>query len=875
MIPSLHLKRDGSVSPLAVTLSTGPSLHPRLQRLLWLMAGCALLAPLPVQAQTHVGATTPFTTLEAEAGALGGGATIRSFVIGSPVPTVATLELEASGGAVVELKTTGESVAWTNPVANANTIVIRSSIPDAPNGGGMTATIDLYVDGVLRQALTVSSMQSWVYRNSTTNPDDPNGGGMPFHFYNEDRAFITGAPIAAGSIIKLQRDAANTAAVYDIDCIDLEAAPAPLTQPANSLSIVTYGADPTFTTDSTTAIRNTVSAARAQGKSVWIPQGTFIVNNLSPTPIDLTGVAVHGAGMWYSTIYKKIPLPPPTLPWRSELQVGSGTTLTDIFVDSNAIYRGVGGAGGDSSGITAAGAGGWLIDHVWVQHCDAQWLTGTNGTIQDSRVADSWADAINLNNGNTPNPDKLGINLTMQNNFVRGGGDDGLTTYSDSGSSGLNTEMDGTRILNNTSVATYWANGLRVAGGKNVLVQNNLITDPAANNGMDVSVFGTTGHPLDSATITGNVILRGGGWNGTNRYGMSVGSPSSGNFANAYTNATISNNTIQDSRRAGVVIGTKLENVTFTSNTVVHPAAQGFWITSGVTGTGAFTTNTVSNLISGKVAYQNDSPTTFLTTLTDNSWQPPLVPTGLAATAGVTQVGLSWTASNRAVTYSVKRATVSGGPYTTISSPAATSYTDSGLTVGTTYYYVVSAVNVNGESGNSIQVSATTGDFALASSPGSQTSQRGGTATFTLTMTPVAVTSLPNAVTFTASGQPSGATVTLSPSSLPSGSGAASVTLTIQVPQTAILQDRLRGRGLPLAALALLLLPLGAGMTRSSQRTRVRIMLLLMTVTGFATMLTGCGGGTTTNTPARNYNIIVTATSGAISHSTTVTLTVP
>ncbi len=233
------------------------------------------------------------------------------------------------------------------------------------------------------------------------------------------------------------------------------------------------------------------------------------------------------------------------MPWRSKIMVGSGTTLRDIFIDSDAIYRGVGGAGGDDSGITASGAGGWLIERVWVQHCDAQWLTGTNGTIQDSRVADSWADGINLNNGNTPTPNNVGLNLTAQNNFVRGAGDDGIATYSDRGPSGMNSQMDGTKILNNTTVAPWWANSLRVAGGKNVLVQNNLCTDPAANNAMDVSVFGATGQPLESATIDGNVLLRGGGWNTTNRYGMSVGSR-----PDAYTNVVISNNVIQDSRRA-------------------------------------------------------------------------------------------------------------------------------------------------------------------------------------------------------------------------------------------------------------------------------------------------------------------------------------
>jgi hypothetical protein len=169
--------------------------------------------------------------------------------------------------------------------------------------------------------------------------------------------------------------------------------------------------------------------------------------------------------MWYSMVYRNVPLPAPSN-WRSEILVGSGATVRDLSIDSNAIYRGLAGAGGDDYGINASGSGGWLIERIWVQHCDAQWLTGSNGTIQNSRVADSWADSINLNDGNTTDPNKAGLNLTAQNNFVRGGGDDGIATYSDSGSSGLNTEMNGTHILNNTSIAPYWANALRVAGGQ-------------------------------------------------------------------------------------------------------------------------------------------------------------------------------------------------------------------------------------------------------------------------------------------------------------------------------------------------------------------------------------------------------------------------
>jgi cellulose 1,4-beta-cellobiosidase len=85
----------------------------------------------------------------------------------------------------------------------------------------------------------------------------------------------------------------------------------------------------------------------------------------------------------------------------------------------------------------------------------------------------------------------------------------------------------------------------------------------------------------------------------------------------------------------------------------------------------------------------------------------PAAPTGLMATAGDAQVMLSWTGNTGATSYNVKRATVSGGPYTTVATTSLTSYVDIGLTNNRTYYYVVSGMNPAGEGANSTEVAAT------------------------------------------------------------------------------------------------------------------------------------------------------------------------
>ena len=88
----------------------------------------------------------------------------------------------------------------------------------------------------------------------------------------------------------------------------------------------------------------------------------------------------------------------------------------------------------------------------------------------------------------------------------------------------------------------------------------------------------------------------------------------------------------------------------------------------------------------------------------------PSAPAGITASAGNRQVNVSWNASATATAYNVKRSNSSGSGYSTIATVSApiTGYCDlSASNNGTTYYYVVSAVNAIGEGGNSAEVSGT------------------------------------------------------------------------------------------------------------------------------------------------------------------------
>ena len=106
------------------------------------------------------------------------------------------------------------------------------------------------------------------------------------------------------------------------------------------------------------------------------------------------------------------------------------------------------------------------------------------------------------------------------------------------------------------------------------------------------------------------------------------------------------------------------------------------------------------------------------------SWNAPVVPaapTNLAATAGNGQVTLTWTAAGGAISYNLYRGTSGGGETLLQSGLTGTSFTNTGLSNGTTYYYQITAVNSSGESARSTEVSATpqgsTNDWFAANMP--------------------------------------------------------------------------------------------------------------------------------------------------------------
>jgi sugar lactone lactonase YvrE len=168
-------------------------------------------------------------------------------------------------------------------------------------------------------------------------------------------------------------------------------------------------------------------------------------------------------------------------------------------------------------------------------------------------------------------------------------------------------------------------------------------------------------------------------------------------------------------------------------------------------------------------------------------------------------------------------------------------------------------------------------DFTITAVTSPTTILPGGIATYTVTLTPLITPTFPAAITLTTTGGPSTEALTLSSTTAAAGAGVTNITMTVAVPSTIVENRNQKNPWQRVApvSLALLLLPF-LGKMRRKLSSAVRLAILM--AVGFAAVagMSGCG-----NNPSgyfgqqpKTFIITVTGTSGLLSHSTNVSLTV-
>ncbi len=536
-----------------------------------------VLLPTPHAPAGSRGAPTPWVEYEAEDGRTNGE------VLG-PDRTFGTFAAESSGRRSVKLKAVGQYVQFVAQAA-ANSIVVRYAIPDAPAGGGITATLSLYVGGVFAQKLTLTSRYAWSYGGELYTYNEPAVQGA-HHFFDETRALVKAIP--AGATVRLQVDRDDTADYYVVDLVDLEQVAPPKPQPAGSLSIVAdCGATPDDGRDDGAAIQHCLDRARTEHKTVWIPRGTF---ESAQKPLDVAEVTLEGAGMWYSVIHG------------ADARfncLGDNCRYADFSILGETVRR------DDKvpeNGFNNGGGYGVRLDRIWVEHTKVGYWVGpgpANGlVIADSRFRDLFADGVNFCNGTS--------NSVVENSHFRNTGDDALASWSPASAGGVNHN----NVFRFNTVQLPWrANCLALYGGQDNALEDNLCYDVVTYPGILIAQAFSS-HPFAGITrVQRNTLVRAGGPMYRQEHGALKISAAEGDIRGLQVQDIV----IDQATFAGLELeglhaiqAAQFENIQITA-----PGTWGLLIRSNVTGTVTLTGVTVS--APGKAGAQNYAPKLYFT----------------------------------------------------------------------------------------------------------------------------------------------------------------------------------------------------------------------------------------------------------------------
>ncbi|AVT35892.1 CARDB domain-containing protein [Plantactinospora sp. BB1] len=578
------------------------------------------------------GAAVPYVSYEAEAGRYQG-----TLLEADPLRTFGhtNFATESSGRRSVRLNSTGQFVEFTSTNA-ANSIVVRNSIPDAPGGGGIEATISLYVNDTFLRKLTLSSRHSWLYGNT----DDPEGlsnspGGDARRLFDEANALLAQS-YPAGTRFRLQRDAGDTAAFYIIDLVDLEQVAPATSQPAGCTSITQYGAVPNDGLDDTAAIQRAVTDDQnGVIGCVWIPPGQWRQEQkiLTDDPLNrgqwnqvgISNVTIRGAGMWHSQLYT---LTEPHLvvgginhPHEGNFgfDIDANTQISDIAIFGSGRIRG--GPGGAEGGVGLNGrfGVGTRISNVWIEHANvgvwvgrdyenipALWGPGDGLEFTGMRIRNTYADGINFTNGTR--------NSRVFNSSFRNTGDDALAVWASRYVRDTSVDIGHSNAFVNNTIQLPWrANGIAVYGGYGNRIENNLIYDTMNYPGI---MLATDHDPLPfsgQTLIANNGLYRTGGafWGEQQKFGAITLFPATRDIVGV----TIRDTEIVDSTYDGIQFKTGGGNMpgVVISNVRIDRSNNGAGILAmnGARGSATLSNVTITNSATGNIVVEPGSSFTI------------------------------------------------------------------------------------------------------------------------------------------------------------------------------------------------------------------------------------------------------------------------
>ena len=255
---------------------------------------------------------------EAEDARLAGGAALKG-----PSLFQSDIAAQASDMKYVELGKQGAALEWKVRESGADGVTLRFTMPDREDGWKQgnpqdetpqyrredvfCGSLELRVNGKKRKvrqygktsdSIPLSSYWMWQYFTGDRPADEPGGHEVARFAFDEVHFAIEGEPLAKGDVLSLAN--ADGKYPYGVDFVELEKIPAPIPQPAGSLSVADFG-------KGREAIDKCFAACREQGKTMYFPAGVWeywtktgdnrwLLNGAS-------NMKITGAGMWHTNLH--------------------------------------------------------------------------------------------------------------------------------------------------------------------------------------------------------------------------------------------------------------------------------------------------------------------------------------------------------------------------------------------------------------------------------------------------------------------------------------------------------------------------------------------------------------------------------------------
>ena len=313
------------------------------------------------------------------------------------------------------------------------------------------------------------------------------------------------------------------------------------------ISVLDFGAKGDGKTDDRAALQKAFDYAKANGKDVYIPEGTFLHSG----GLLADGIKVFGAGD--GSILKAT-----NFGQEAVYLQGNGVALTDLHLIGVGTSRIASDAGAK---VVVVGAQNFTLERLHVEKSSCVGIkvnTGGYGHIADNLIENTRADSIHMT--------RASHDIVVEHNRILYSGDDGIAVVSYSGDGSPDHDIT---VRDNEVKYNVWGRGLSVAGGNNVLIEHNTVVGGVNDRaGIYIAAeYQYNTFSVHNVRVTGNTLIDAGGL--SSGHGAITVYNSQDGLGLVNDGIVLTANDIINPRKAGIaVVGSGKQYLTVYDNTL-------------------------------------------------------------------------------------------------------------------------------------------------------------------------------------------------------------------------------------------------------------------------------------------------------------------